>query len=134
MAVGQADGVDGRAEFFGGLAECIAVAIGDNRPYNTALIVLDPEAAPVWAAAQGSERLHRWLLAHRDFGPMIRDWHDHGAVTRRSKWMATGAMVALTRPDLSAMTPANWAWALTFFAVCGLLALGLLVLGAALAG
>ncbi|MGC0271998.1 DMT family transporter [Pseudactinotalea sp. Z1739] len=42
--------------------------------------------------------------------------------------LATGAMVALTRPDLSAMTPANWAWALTFFAVCGLLALGLLVL------
>ncbi len=47
-----------------------------------------------WAAAQGSERLHRWLLAHRDFGPMIRDWHEHGAVTRRSKWLATGAMLA----------------------------------------
>lgn len=31
-----------------------AVAIGDNRPYNTALIVLDPESLPVWAAAQGS--------------------------------------------------------------------------------
>lgn len=32
-----------------------AVAIGDNRPYNTALIVLDPESLPVWAAAQGIE-------------------------------------------------------------------------------
>lgn len=32
-----------------------AVAIGDNRPYNTALIVLDPEALPVWAAAHGIE-------------------------------------------------------------------------------
>lgn len=32
-----------------------AVAIGDNRAYNTALIVLDPEAAPVWAAQNGKE-------------------------------------------------------------------------------
>ena len=27
-----------------------------------------------WAAARGSTKLHRWLLAHRQFGPMIRDW------------------------------------------------------------
>ncbi|MEN1928954.1 YbaN family protein [Luteimonas sp. MJ250] len=47
-----------------------------------------------WAAAQGSERLHRWLLAHPRFGPMIRDWQEYGAVARRSKWMATGAMAA----------------------------------------
>ncbi len=47
-----------------------------------------------WAAAQGSERLHAWLLAHPKFGTMIRDWHEHGAVTRRSKWLASGAMLA----------------------------------------
>ena len=49
-----------------------------------------------WAAAQGSQRLHAWLLAHPKFGTMIRDWHDHGAVTRRSKWLASGAMLAST--------------------------------------
>ena len=27
-----------------------------------------------FAAARGSERLHRRLLEHRLFGPMIRDW------------------------------------------------------------
>mgnify|MGYP001222984699 FL=1 len=32
-----------------------AVAIGDRRPYNVALIVLDPDFAPVWAAQQGIE-------------------------------------------------------------------------------
>jgi long-subunit acyl-CoA synthetase (AMP-forming) len=32
-----------------------AVAIGDGRPYNTALIVLDPDALPVWARAHGIE-------------------------------------------------------------------------------
>jgi long-chain acyl-CoA synthetase len=32
-----------------------AVAIGDGRPYNTALIVLDPDFAPQWAQQQGVE-------------------------------------------------------------------------------
>ena len=31
------------------------VAIGDGRPYNVALVVLDPDYAPVWAAANGLE-------------------------------------------------------------------------------
>ncbi len=32
-----------------------ACAIGDNRPFVSALVVLDPEVAPAWAAAQGIE-------------------------------------------------------------------------------
>ncbi len=32
-----------------------AVAIGDGRPYNTALIVIDPDFAPVWASQNGLE-------------------------------------------------------------------------------
>ncbi|MEI2651623.1 MAG: AMP-binding protein [Microthrixaceae bacterium] len=32
-----------------------AAAIGDNRPFVAALVVLDPEAAPVWAAKHGLE-------------------------------------------------------------------------------
>ena len=32
-----------------------AVCIGDARPYNTALIVLDADFAPQWAAQQGIE-------------------------------------------------------------------------------
>ena len=30
-----------------------ACVIGDGRPYLTALVVLDPEVAPVWAASEG---------------------------------------------------------------------------------
>jgi long-subunit acyl-CoA synthetase (AMP-forming) len=32
-----------------------AAAIGDQRPYNVALIVLDPDYAPVWASQNGLE-------------------------------------------------------------------------------
>ena len=47
-----------------------------------------------YAAARGSQRLHAWLLAHRQFGPMIRDWQSQGAVSRRAKRLATGMMAA----------------------------------------
>ena len=45
-----------------------------------------------YAAARGSKRLHAWLLAHRVFGPMIRDWEASGAVSRRAKYWAIGTM------------------------------------------
>ena len=32
-----------------------AAAIGNGRPFNTALIVLDPDFAPVWASQNGLE-------------------------------------------------------------------------------
>ena len=49
-----------------------------------------------YAAARGSKRLHGWLLAHRQFGPMIRDWQRHGAVSRRAKRFAVAAMAGGT--------------------------------------
>lgn len=45
-----------------------------------------------YAAARGSRRLHDWLLAHRVFGPMIRDWEATGAVSRKAKQWAIGMM------------------------------------------
>lgn len=77
-----------------------------------------------FAAARGSERLHARLLAHRQFGPMIRDWQAHGAVSRRAKWLAVSmmsvcaAIMFLTSPKLwMAMTGSSimavvaiWLW------------------------
>ena len=41
-----------------------ACCIGDRRPYNTALIVLDADFAPAWAAQQGIEETSLESLAH----------------------------------------------------------------------
>jgi long-chain acyl-CoA synthetase len=41
-----------------------ACAIGDNRKFISALLVLDPEAAPVWAAANGKEGMSLADLAN----------------------------------------------------------------------
>jgi len=45
-----------------------------------------------WAAMHGSPRLHDWLLAHRVFGPVIRDWRASGAVSRKTKRLASVSM------------------------------------------
>lgn len=46
-----------------------------------------------YAAARGSDRLHRWLVEHPRFGPMIVDWQEHRTVSRKAKWLATGSML-----------------------------------------
>ncbi|MFD2174361.1 YbaN family protein [Rhodobacter lacus] len=38
--------------------------------------------------ARSSERLEAWLLGHRHFGPMLRDWRARGAIPMRGKLMA----------------------------------------------
>lgn len=47
-----------------------------------------------YAAARGSRRLHRRLLAHARFGPMIRDWQQHHAVSHQAKIWAVTMMAA----------------------------------------
>ena len=42
--------------------------------------------------ARSSERLHGWLLSHRAFGPVIRNWHETRSMPRRAK---IGALVAI---------------------------------------
>ncbi len=39
--------------------------------------------------AKSSPRLHAWLLEHKIFGPMIKDWQSSGRIRRRAKYMAT---------------------------------------------
>jgi uncharacterized membrane protein YbaN (DUF454 family) len=60
-----------------------------------------------FSAARGSQRLHAWLLAHRQFGPMIRDWEAQGAVSRRAKRLAT-LMMAVCAVIMFLTAPAIW--------------------------
>lgn len=44
--------------------------------------------------ARSSPRLHRWLLGHHLFGPLIADWKDHGAIAPTTKAVALATMAA----------------------------------------
>ena len=46
-----------------------------------------------WAGMRSSRRVHDYLESHRVFGPVIRDWREHGAVKRKAKVIATVSMV-----------------------------------------
>lgn len=64
-----------------------------------------------FCAARGSDTLHRKLIEHRIFGPMIRDWQATGAVSRKAKYLAIGSM-AVCAVVLFLVTPMWWTAAL----------------------
>ena len=39
--------------------------------------------------ARSSDRLHRWLINHSLFGPMISDWNKRRAIRPKAKYMTT---------------------------------------------
>jgi|FEC22Drversion2_1045045.scaffolds.fasta_scaffold00259_28 uncharacterized membrane protein YbaN (DUF454 family) len=41
-----------------------------------------------WCLARGSRRWHDWLISHPRFGPPIRQWSDHRAISRTGKMLA----------------------------------------------
>jgi uncharacterized membrane protein YbaN (DUF454 family) len=42
--------------------------------------------------ARSSERFHRWLLEHRSFGPLVREWEQHRSIPYRTKLYAIALM------------------------------------------
>ena len=39
----------------------------------------------LWAFAQSSKKFHYWLLNHKRFGPILRNWESHKVVPRNAK-------------------------------------------------
>lgn len=61
-----------------------------------------------WCFGRSSPRLEAWMLDHPRFGPVLRDWREHGAMPRRAKWLAcTGMAIGYAVFWLGAQ-PASW--------------------------
>jgi uncharacterized membrane protein YbaN (DUF454 family) len=71
---------------------CVAVALGAIGVVLPLLPTTPFLIVAAWCFARSSRRLHRWLLANRHFGPLIRNWQENGAIDRRSKTLAVGTM------------------------------------------
>ena len=61
-----------------------------------------------YAFARSSPRLHRWLLGHHRFGPLIENWQRYGAIDRATKRFSVIVMV-LTPVVTWAFRPPVWA-------------------------
>lgn len=46
-----------------------------------------------WASSHGWPELEQRLLAHPEYGLVIRQWREEGKVPRRAKWLASGMML-----------------------------------------
>lgn len=42
--------------------------------------------------ARSSPRFEAWILDHRQFGPLVRNWREHGVIPPRAKALACGGM------------------------------------------
>jgi hypothetical protein len=42
--------------------------------------------------ARSYRPFHEWLVAHRLFGPTVREWHEHRSIPYRTKLFAIGMM------------------------------------------
>lgn len=45
--------------------------------------------------SKSSEKYHQWLLNQKIFGPMIKQWEEHGVISLRAKILATVMMTLL---------------------------------------
>lgn len=59
--------------------------------------------------SRGSRRAEDWLLNHRVFGPMVRDWRANHSIPWRVKQLAWG-MMAIGSLWAGWLLPPRWCW------------------------
>ncbi len=60
-----------------------------------------------FAFAKSSNRLHRWLLEHNVFGPLIDNWRRSGAISRSTKTVSILSMAAIFVVSLLLAVPTH---------------------------
>ncbi len=71
----------------------IAVALGTIGLFLPFLPTVPFLLLAAFAFGRSSARLHRWLMSHPTFGPMVRDWNERGAISRKAKYLATASIL-----------------------------------------
>ncbi len=76
--------------FIGGWVSLILGCLGLALPLlpTTPFILL-----AAYCFSRSSERLHQWLITHRQMGPLIQDWQQDGSICKTAKTKATVLIV-----------------------------------------
>jgi uncharacterized membrane protein YbaN (DUF454 family) len=91
---------------FGGIVFVVIGAIGVILPLlpTTPFLLL-----AAYCFARSSPRLHDWLLTHKTFGPLIKNWDEYGSIDPRAKRIAM--VVIMLTPLITIAVGVPW-WAL----------------------
>lgn len=65
--------------------------------------------------AKGSPRARAWLVDHPKFGPHIRNWEEHGAISAKAKFWAVALMALVLVASI--LLGAPW-WVCVIQALC----------------
>ena len=99
-----------RALFFVAGVASLALAVA-----GVVLPVLPTTPLVLLAAAcfaRSYRPFHEWLIAHRLFGPMVREWHEHRSIPVRVKLTAISMMVLGLGASIVFFIEAPWLKAL----------------------
>jgi hypothetical protein len=58
--------------------------------------------------ARSSDRFYQWLLDHRYFGPLVREWRQHRSIPYRTKVFAIAMMAATLTVSIVFFVPEGW--------------------------
>ena len=58
--------------------------------------------------ARSSKRFHDWLLHHRHFGPIVREWREHRSIPHRTKLFAIAMMAATLGASIVFFVRPGW--------------------------
>jgi uncharacterized membrane protein YbaN (DUF454 family) len=58
--------------------------------------------------ARSYRPFHEWLVGHRLFGPMLREWHEHRSIPHRTKIIAIAMMAAGLGASILFAVDAPW--------------------------
>ena len=101
--------------FAGGVVSMILAIIGVFLPIFPTVPFLLLAAI---CFARSSKKAHKWLLEHDSFGPAIRNWQEKGAISRRSKVLASVFMLAALLMSAVLAVP-EWVLLLQAAVICG---------------
>ena len=70
----------------------VMLAIGIVGVWLPLIPTTGPVLLAAWCFARSSERFDQWMLNHRVFGPIVRDWRSGAGFTVRAKIIAVVAL------------------------------------------
>jgi uncharacterized membrane protein YbaN (DUF454 family) len=58
--------------------------------------------------ARSSDRFYHWLLHHRTFGPLVREWRQYRSIPYRTKLLAIAMMAGTLTVSIVFFVPKGW--------------------------